>query len=165
MHIPVLSRCDLRYSYSWFTLGYSDCIVDNIKACNINNEQYKYTSINKWVLILYEQSLKYCDMSISTALSMHRIQTFELSAWLNFAQNRMRSRTTIEDLHWSWKPSYSFSIKFVLHDQCNDELIIIAATTTTETTSTSTTATSKIENDEIYVYNWSMFYCRLDFID
>jgi hypothetical protein len=102
----------------------------------------------------------------NTAMSIHRIQTFEFSAWLNFAQNRMRNRTKIEDLHWSSKSSYSFSINFVLHDQYKDELIIIAAaTTTTETTSTSTTATSKIENDETYIYNWTMFYCRFDFGD
>ncbi len=47
INATVMPRLDLRYHYSWFTLGYSDCIMGNINACNINNDQYKYTSINE----------------------------------------------------------------------------------------------------------------------
>ncbi len=71
------------------------------------------TQVSTSEFLFYMSDLWNTAMSISTALSMHRIQTFEFSAWLNFAQNRMRNRKTIEDLHWSWKSSYSFSINFV----------------------------------------------------
>ncbi len=141
----------------WVTSMHVTSTTSNI------NTQVSTSNINTQVST--SEFLFYMSDLWNTAMSMHHIQTFEFSAWLNFAQNRMRNRTKIEDLHWSSKSSYSFSINFVLHYQYKDELIIIAATTTTETTSTSTTATSKIENDETYIYNWTMFYCRFDFGD